>query len=138
MTIWDKLFPVIGLLMFMTLQAAYQAARFDLHKTVDHRLHAVWYALITVFFCWPNWIEYEWWGVLKTGSVGALLRLAFYDFILNIARSKPLFYNDSKLLGERTIQSWWDRIENKLPEKWQPVLKIVYVIGFIVAFILIQ
>lgn len=135
MSIYDKLFVAYMVFGFMSLQAAYQAERFEQHKTISHRFHAWLYAIFSIIVCVPFISSLGWWAALKLGGICALSRLAIFDLFLNWIRDKRpiLTYN-----GKGTTSSWQDQLENLLPTKYLLPLKISYIIIFLGYLILIK
>lgn len=64
--------------------------------------------------------------------IAAVERLALFDFTLNLARGKSLFYNAGK-----DAKSLQDRLENHLSSWAVKALKIFYVVVFVTVMILL-
>lgn len=125
---YDKLFAVGYFLLIIFIQCKWQSALFKANKPISHVKHAIYY-LLTIgpavwFFC-PIW-----WQVIV---IGVAERLAFFDPILNLVRGKPLLYN-----SDRKAESIIDRIENKFSVFWINVMKVAYVVAFIIVIIRIK
>lgn len=137
MTIYDKIFPVAWLFIFMLVQAMYQKEYFLANKPAGRKWHfwqSVFYGIaMTVVI--PFTICFGWWVGAKLALIGMLERLALYDPLLNAVRGKrPLLtYN-----GKGTTGSLQDGVENKLPPQWLLPLKIAYIIAFICSVIFIK
>jgi hypothetical protein len=135
MRAYDKIFPVVYLFMFMLVQAMYQKEYFLSDKPAGRKWHfwqAVFYGIaMTVVI--PFAIYFGWWVGVKLTIIGILERLALFSPMLNLLRFKSFFYN-----GRGSTGSWQNKIENKLSDKWVIILKIVYIIAFICAAILIK
>lgn len=122
----DKIFVCLFLLAIIVWQAIHQAKLFKQNKTISHFWKGVWYAgavaLVTIPYIWL----YNWWYLLKITILGVLERMALFDFALNAARSKPMFYN-----GDKTTGSWVDKLENGMSAEAIPAYKIGWVLSFI-------
>lgn len=128
MVVYDKLFLAGYFLAIIIIQCRWQSALFKANKPISHKMHAVIYLLTigpAIWFFWPLW-----WQVIV---MGLLERVALFDVVLNLCRSKPLFYN-----GKGTTGSGMDWLENHLSAWAVKVLKVLYAIIFIVALILIK
>jgi hypothetical protein len=128
MTPYDKLFLAAYFLAIIIVQCVWQHRLIKAHKPINHLLHGAYYA----FTILPMALLFApfWWQVIV---IAVVTRAAWFDFTLNKVRGKPLFYN-----GNGTTGSLQDRIENRLSLVWVKVLKVVYVIIFFVALILIK
>jgi hypothetical protein len=127
MTFYDKLFLTGYFLVIIISQCFWQAALFKRNMPINHFWHGVYYALTALpimYFFMPVW-----WQV---AVIGVVARLAFFDIILSAVRNKPLLYN-----GKGTTGSLQDRIENHLSSWAIKVLKILYVIIFVIVLILL-
>lgn len=133
MNVYDKLLVCLTLLLVLYAQAKDEARRFEQKLTISHFGKAVIYGCFASFWVAVYVYTLGWWYILKVGGITLLERMAFFDFILNKIRHKTFFYN-----GERTTGSEIDKEENKLPFWALVTLKIVYVIGFIIAVIFIK
>lgn len=133
MNVFDKILVCIFLLAIIIWQALHQAKIFKEKKTISHFWKSVWYAgavaLVTIPYIWL----YDWWYLIKVPILGVLERMAFFDFILNLARSKSLFYN-----GDKSTGSLIDRLENKLSEDAIPAWKMSWVLYFVFWIFLIK
>lgn len=128
MTWFDKGFLACYFLLVIIVQSKWQAVRFGRNLPVNKRLHEVYYCLTilpVLYFFWPHW-----WQVI---TISVMERFAFFDFILNKLRRKPLFYN-----GKGSTDSIMDIIENHLSSWAVKVLKVVYVIVFVLTLIFIK
>lgn len=138
MNVFDKILVCLFLLAIIVWQALHQAKLFKQNKTISHLWKAMWYAgavaLVTIPYVWL----YNWWYLLKIPILGVLERVAFFDLILNKFRNYVWWYNGSLTSNLDQKQSLVDRIENNLPAKWLKVLKISYLIFFILAIIFIK
>lgn len=122
----DKLFCAAIFISMIIVQCFWHAALIKRNMPIKHGLHVVYYSipvLILIYFFWPHW-----WQVI---TLAVLARLAFFDPVLNGLRRKPFFYNGAG----GSIQ---DKIENRINGTWLKVLKIVYILLFITAFIIIK
>jgi hypothetical protein len=126
-TLFEKLFLTGYFLAIIFVQAKWQAVLFKRNLPISHAKHAVYYCLtiLPMLYFFREW----WWQVV---AIGILCRLAFFDPLLNLIRSKPLLYN-----GNGTTGSWLDRQENELSGWAIKVLKVLYVLIFITVLILI-
>jgi hypothetical protein len=124
--IWqDKAFLAFYFLVIIVVQCFWQKALFKANKPISHFWHGVYYALtalIMAYFFMPVW-----W---KVGLIAVVVRLAFFDPILNLIRGKPLLYN-----SDPKAASIIDRIENRFSVFWINVLKFFYVAVFIIVII---
>ena len=143
MTIAIKIGVVLACLLFICIQARYQAKRFKQQKTIEHwgkaAIFGLFVALLTVccmFGHWHEWKTYTAWFDIPL--LGTVTRIAFFDPILNPLRSPPqsLFYNGPKNIHQegQSLQDW---IENKLSTGWVKALKIFYIAAFVAALIFI-
>lgn len=126
MTLFDKLFLALYFLAIIFIQAKWQTALFKANKPISHVKHAVLYILTIGPAVWMFWPVS--WQVIV---VGLLCRLAFFDFALSLFRKKPVFYN------LKVDKSWQDSIENRLSKTWVKILKVSYVVVFIVVLIIL-
>lgn len=128
MTWFDKGFLAVYFLAIIIIQCIWQSRLIKAHKPIKHGWHGVYYALailpVLYFF-----VGFAWQVVV----IAVLVRLAFFDPILNLCRGLPLFYNSGKKAG-----SIIDRIENHFSLWFVKVLKVLYVILFVVVLILIK
>lgn len=137
MSIYDKIFTIVFLFIFMLVQAMYQKEYFLANKPAGRKWHfwqsVLYGAALTVVILFA--ICFGWWAGVKLTVIGILERLALYDPLLNALRNKrPLLtYN-----GNGTTGSVQDGLENKLPPKWLLPLKIGYIIAFVCAVIFIK
>lgn len=127
MNVFDKIAICTFLLAILVWQALHQSHTFKQQKTISHFWKGIWYGLSIGLITTPYVFLYGWWYLLKIPLLGILERMALFDFILNAARSKPLFYN-----GEESTGSLIDRLENQLSEEALPAYKT----GWLVIFIL--
>lgn len=129
MTLYDKLFLTGYFLVIIFIQVKWQAALFKRDITISHFKHGLYYALTVVPALWMFWSA--WWQV---PLIALLERIAFFDPVQNVVRGNSILgYN-----GKGTTGSWLDQLENSLSSTWVKVLKVVYVIIFIVAIIFIK
>lgn len=135
MNVFDKILMCFTLLIFLYAQAKDEAKRFQQNLTISHFGKAALYGAFVLFWIGAFVYTQGWWYVFKISVIAILERAAFFNLILNIIRKKknPLFYN-----GKDTTGSKIDQQENKLPEWALKTLKIVYIIGFIIAIIFIK
>lgn len=133
MNAFDKILICTFLFAIIVWQSLHQSHLFKQNKTISHFWKGIWYALAIGLFSIPYILLYDWWYALKIPLIGVMERLALFDFTLNIARSKSLFYN-----GEGSTSSKIDQIENKLPNLVLFFLKGVYVAGFVLIIIFIK
>jgi hypothetical protein len=133
MNLYDKILIVTFLFAIIVWQALHQAHLFKQNKTISHFWKGVWYTLAVGLATIPYILLYDWWYALKVPIIGILERLALFDFTLNIARNKQLFYN-----GEGSTSSNIDKAENKWPKWVIYALKGAYVVGFILILIFIK
>jgi hypothetical protein len=129
----DKILIITFLFAIIVWQALHQAHLFKQNKTISHFWKGVWYALAVGLATIPYILLYDWWYALKVPLIGILERLALFDFTLNIARKKQLFYN-----GEGSTNSDTDKVENKWPQWVVYSLKGAYVAAFIIIVIFIK
>jgi hypothetical protein len=127
MTVYDKLYLTFYFLIITIVQCYWQKTLFKRNLPISHAWHAVYYCLtiLPMMYFFRAW----WWQV---AVIGVLERLAVFDVCLNLIRGKPLFYN-----GAGTTGSWLDKLENSLSVTWMRVLKVGYVLVFIIVLILI-
>lgn len=133
MSLYDKIIISVFLFAIIVWQALHQAHLFAQNKTISHFWKGVAYAcsvaLITILYI----SIYDWWFLLKVPILGVIERMALFDFTLNIARSKHLFYNGKDSTGSKI-----DQQENKLSIFWLRILKIMYVVLFVIIIIFIK
>lgn len=133
MNVFDKILICIFLFAIIVWQALHQAHLFKQNKPISHFWKGVWYALAVILVTIPYILLYDWWYALKIPLIGILARMALFDFTLNLARSKPIFYN-----GEKSTGSYIDILENKISEDAIPAWKVSWVIIFILCLIAIK
>lgn len=123
--IWpDKAFLAAYFLVFIILQCWWQSVLFKRNMKISHFWHAVYYILLAL----PMIRFFEpWWKVL---ILAVAIRVALFDPILNLCRSKPLLYN-----GKGTTSSLQDKWENYFSVFWINVLKFFYLAVFIILLI---
>lgn len=138
MNLYDKILICVFLFAILVWQALHQVNLFNKQKTISHFWKGVWYALAVTAVTVPYISMNNWWYILKVPAIGLAERMAFFDFILNDAHKEPLFYNGPKVQLSNSKGSWVDRLENKLTNTQLAILKIGYVILFIVAVIFIK
>lgn len=128
--IWqDKAFLAVYFLIIITVQCYWQKALFKRNMPISHFWHGVYYALTALpmmYFFMPVW-----WQV---AVIAVVTRLALFGPVLNLVRGKRpiLFYN-----GKGTTGSWQNKQENKLSDWVVKVLKIFYIIVFVVVIIIL-
>jgi hypothetical protein len=125
-TWWDKLLAVVYFLALIVVQCYWHRALIKYDKPVKHGWHSLIYAVAAsfmVYFFWPYW-----WQVALLAFAE---RLAFFDPILNRLRYRPFFYNGAG----GSIQ---DKLENYLRAPWIRILKIFYILLFIILLIIIK
>lgn len=128
MTWFDKGFLAVYFLAIIIIQCIWQSRLIKAHKPIKHGWHGVYYALAILPMIY--FFSAFWWQVVV---IAVLARLAFFDPILNLCRGLPLFYNSDKKAG-----SIIDRIENHFSLWFVKVLKVCYIILFVVVLILIK
>lgn len=133
MSIFHKVLIIVFLFAIIVWQALHQAHIFKQNKTISHFWKGFWYALAVGAVTIPFISIYDWWYALKIPLLGLCERLSLFDFVLNIARNEKLFYD-----GNGTTGSIIDKLENKLSSAWLRVLKITYVIIFVITIIFIK
>ncbi len=133
MNVYDKILIVTFLFAVIVWQTLHQAHLFKQNKTISHFWKGIWYALAVGLVTIPYILLYDWWYALKVPLIGILERLALFDFTLNIAHNKRLFYN-----GEGSTSSDIDNVENKLPQWVVYSLKGAYISAFIIIVIFIK
>lgn len=133
MNVFDKILICAFLLSILVWQALHQAYLFKQQKTISHLWKTIWYSLAVALATAPFVLLYDWWCILKVPIIGISERMALFDMILSLARHKGLFYN-----GEGSTGSIIDRLENRLSNIWIKVLKIIYILLFILALIFIK
>lgn len=137
MNFLDKIFICTFLIIILVWQALHQAHVFKQQKTISHFWKGVWYLLATILLTVPYVTFYGWWYLLKIPLIGGLERLAVFDLILNAARKYKWWYNG--VIGSSIeTGSVIDKLENHLPNNMIKVLKVAYLILFIVAIIFIK
>jgi hypothetical protein len=138
MNVFDKILVCLFLLGILIWQALHQAHVFKQQKTISHFWKGVWYALAVGIAVIPYVANFDWWYLLKIPIIGITERMALFDPILNKAHNEPFFYNGPKVQVSKSNGSWLDQLENKLTETQLVILKVVYIILFIVAVICIK
>lgn len=138
MNIYDKI--LVSALFFSVIvwQAFHQASLFKQQKTISHFWKGVWYGCAIILITFPYLLATDYWCLLKIPIIGILERMAFFDPILNTADHQSLFYNGPKVQEIKSKGSWVDRLENKLTAGQLKILKIAYVVLFIVVIIFIK
>lgn len=137
MNLLDKIIVCSFLLIILMWQALHQAHLFKEQKTISHFWKGVWYglavALVTVLYILLD----GWWYALKVPIIGIAERMAIFDLLLNCARKYKWWYNGA--IGPTSdTGSLIDRLENHLSNSWIKVLKIIYILLFILALIFIK
>lgn len=140
MTLFLKLAVVAYSLLIIYIQARYQSRQFAKNKTISHfskgMFYALWILLLTAVMMWGRWDsiwnEHRLWGI---PLIGLLTRTALFDGILNRLRKPPRswWYNDDK-----KAESFLDRLENRLSQKWVEILKSIYIAVFIYVVIILK
>lgn len=137
MNLLDKIIVCSFLLIILIWQAIHQAHLFKEQKTISHFWKGVWYglsvALVTSLYILLN----GWWYALKVPIIGIVERMAIFDILLNMARKYKWWYNGA-IRPTYDTGSLIDRLENHLSNSWIKVLKIVYILLFILALIYIK
>lgn len=133
MNAYDKIIISVFFFAIIVWQALHQAHLFKQNKTISHFWKGMAYAGAIGLVTLPYVMAYNWLYLLKIPVIGISIRLSFFDFTLNLARHKPLFYN-----GEQTTGSLIDKIENSISKEFRLILKIIYVGIFITLIILIK
>lgn len=126
--------------VFIYIQAAYQAKRFAKNKPINHwskaTIYGLFVALLTAVLMWGHW--HEWREVDRWKDVpiiGVITRVAWFDPILNFERlpPRPFWYNDDK-----NAESLFDWLENRLTHTWVKVLKVCYIVLFFITIIFLK
>lgn len=130
MTLYYKLFLAGYFLAVMIVQAFWQKALFNRDITINHTKHGIYYTITVLpalYMLWPAW-----WQV---PLIAWTERIALFDPLLNLIRGKlPLLtYN-----GRGTTGSKIDQWENRFSVLWLTVLKLVYIVVFILTLIFIK
>lgn len=137
MNIYDKILVCAILLSILFWQAEWQAYEFKKQKTISHFWKGVLYALAIGLVTIPYVSLYGWRYALKIPIIGIAERMALFDLFLNLARKYKWWYNGAIGTSIET-GSFIDRLENHLSNSWIKVLKIVYIILFIIVVIFIK
>lgn len=133
MNLCDKILICTFLFAIIVWQSLHQAHLFRLNKPISHFWKGMAYAAGVAIITTPYVMVYDWWYLIKIPVIGISIRLAFFDFTLNMARHKPLFYN-----GAQTTGSLIDKIENSISKEFRLILKIIYVVIFITLIVFIK
>lgn len=128
MTWFDKGFLAVYFLAIIIIQCIWQARLIKSNKPIKHGWHGLYYVLAILPMLY-FFVAFAWQAVV----IAVLVRLAFFDPILNLCRGLPVFYNSDKKAG-----SIIDRIENHFSLWFVKVLKVLYVVIFIVVLIIIK
>lgn len=138
---YDVAFCTAIYLMALTTQALYQAKRFANQKTISHLLHAIYYGLFCAAIGALYWANVGLGAGIKIAIYGCFVRLAFFEFILNGIRGKPIWYNAPTDSRPGDLLDWW---ENKILRANKPggqsriiTLKIMYLILWLAYLIFI-
>lgn len=137
MNVFDKIAICTFLLAILVWQALHQAHTFKQQKTISHFWKGVWYALAVGLVTAPYVSLYDWWYLIKIPVLGGIERMALFDLALNKARKYKWWYNGAIGTSIET-GSMIDRLENHLSNSWIKVLKITYILLFILALIFIK
>jgi hypothetical protein len=141
MNLLDKILIVTFLFAIIVWQALHQAHLFKQNKIISHFWKGVWYALAVGLATIPYILLYDWWYTLKIPFIGILTRMALFDISLNLCRSYPWWYNSSISGNPEQKPSWIDMVENKIVGisiKGKKIMKIIYIILFVVTIIFIK
>jgi len=128
------------ILLFIYAQCRYQAVQFAKQKPINHFGKAAIYGVFVIgltaaFMHWNDFNNY--WPLLwKIPLIGLIERMAFFDLVLSLLRHTPLFYNGDVHPGLKG-KSLMDTIENSFPPGIVRLLKIIYIIGFVITIIFI-
>lgn len=122
-TLYDKLTVTAALLVFMLLQALYQARRFRRNKPISHALHGTYRALAIVAL----WAFFWHWKALV---LGVMQSLACFDLMLSLCRKRGLFYD-----GGSEADSWLDRFEWRITDGHVWALKVTYIVIWVTLLI---
>lgn len=130
MSWFDKGFLAFYFLIIVLIQCLWQAKLIRHHHPIKHGWHGLYYALTVLPMVY--FFSAFWW---QLGVIAVVTRLAWFDIILNVVRNKRpiLTYN-----GKGTTGSKIDQWENRFSTTWLAVLKVVYVIGFVVVLIILK
>lgn len=114
-------------------QANYQAKQFERQLQISHFWHAVFYAVFCMLIFMLYWHTNGIRDGVVAGIYGGFVRLAFFDFILNKFRGKPLLYNgevDDKLTKAESIIDWLENhaLNYKTGKRRLLILKTCYLI----------
>jgi hypothetical protein len=142
MNVYDVVVATVLFVGACILQADYQAKQFKKGAAISHFWHGVYYA----FFCLLIGAMYAF-GVsiidgVKISLYGSIVRLAFFDAILNLIRGKSIWYNgqqDDKLTNAESIIDWLENtvLGYKNRKRRIFILKIFYVVIWLAYIILI-
>lgn len=134
-----KIGVALACLLFIYIQARYQARTFAKQGHISHLGKGLIYFLFVVLLTtivmigrWDEWRTYSAWKGIPI--LGVLTRMAFFDALLNYQRipRKSFFYN-----GAGTTGSVLDFLENQLSSTWIKGLKILYLLLFITVLIVL-
>lgn len=130
MTWFDKGFLAVYFFAIILLQCIWQHRLFKANKPISHRWHTLYYVftILPMLYFFQVFI----WQVIV---IAVLERLALFDVTLNAVRNKrPLLtYN-----GKGTTGSKIDQWENRFSNTWLAVLKVTYIILFIVILLILK
>lgn len=130
MTWFDKGFLAFYFLLIILIQCIWQAKLIKAHKPIKHGWHGLYYAITVLPMLY--FFSSFWWQVVV---IAVLSRAAWFDPLLNLIRGKYpiLTYN-----GKGTSGSKIDQWENRFSTTWLAVLKVIYIVGFILTIIFIK
>lgn len=112
--------PIAALLIAITV---IHAGIFTANKKIGRWFHIIWGGIYCGFVILLSLAAGSWWLL----GIGALMRFAFYNPLLNAWRLEPIFYLSTSSGAD---SSWWDRIELNWGI-WYPVICTVSAIFFI-------
>lgn len=130
----DKILIVVAFFAFIYAQAKDESKRFQQNLSISHFGKGAIYGCGIVFVALPFVVTYGWWYALKISTIGILERAAIFYFILNRFRDKVWWYVSAS--GERP--SVIDKLESKLPPIGIKILKMTYLVAFILTVIFIK
>ena len=107
----------ISLILWNLGTAWGQARYFKAHeadgKTINHTLWAIAYAVVVVvvvslYYSWPTSFSWLWYNAIILVDA-VLVRIVFFDPVLNVFRGKPFFYLNpqGKIVIDRLKYKFW-------------------------------
>lgn len=130
----DKILIFIAFFAFIYAQAKDEAKRFKQNLSISHFWRGVEYGFGVIVATVTFITSRDWWYALKIPVIGVLERAAIFYYLLNKFRGKVWWYISAN--GEKP--SLIDKLESKLPPIGIKILKIIYLIAFILSIIFIK